>query len=91
MTPADGLAFLTSAISLIGPSLANAAKKSRTGGAYSMAKCSWDNGTVVCAVAISMRLVATILSRIVGMKGLIQKGFNRFAITSENFTEFNSR
>ena len=31
--PAEGLAFLTSAISLIGPSAASAAKKSRTGGA----------------------------------------------------------
>ena len=33
MTPADGLAFFTSAMSRIGPGWASAAKKSRTGGA----------------------------------------------------------
>ena len=69
----------------------NAAKKSRTGGAFSMAKCSWEGGTLICAVAISMRLVATILSRIVDMKGEIQKEFNGFAVTLESVYEFNSR
>src|SRR3954464_13168357 len=65
MTPFEGLAFFTSAISLIGPSAARAAKKSRGGGAdFARSRSSLD-GSLACAAAISCRLVAMILSRMV--------------------------
>src|SRR5947207_8390692 len=67
ITPADGLAFLTSAINLIGPPQASGVKKSRTGGASASLPRKSASETAAFARSISARFVATILSRIVGM------------------------
>src|SRR5687768_14038973 len=67
ITPADGLAFFTSAISLIGPGAASGVKKLRTGGAAANCVRSAASGTAVLRLSISARFVATILSRIVGI------------------------
>ena len=47
MTPLDGLAFLISAISLIGPPAANACSKGRTGGASASAACNSASGPLL--------------------------------------------
>src|SRR5947207_1559322 len=65
MMPLLGLAFLTSAISLMGPVAASGAKKSRTGGAFMRRVLNSASGTAHLARAISARLVVTIVSRIV--------------------------
>src|SRR5690606_21227587 len=67
ITPAEGLAFLTSAISFIGRPAASGEKKSRAGGASASAARSSASGRDDLARSISIRFVATILSRIVGM------------------------
>ena len=56
ITPADGLAFFTSAISLIGPPAASGAKKSRTGGASASRARSSASGTAAFARSISRPL-----------------------------------
>ena len=71
--PLEGLAFLTSAISLMGPSAASAAKKSRAAGASRIADRNSPSGRATLAAAISTRFFVTILSRIVGIS-LIENG-----------------
>src|SRR3954462_9184033 len=66
MTPLLGLAFLISAMSLIGPPAARGAKKSRTLGASGSRARTSLSGIVSLARWISARFVATIWSRIVG-------------------------
>src|SRR5437868_9665067 len=70
-TPLLGLAFLISAMSLIGPPAASGAKKSRTGGAPVTLALSSRSGIVALARSISWRFVATIWSRIMGTLDVI--------------------
>ena len=64
MTLAEGLAFLTSAMSWIGPGPARAARKSRTGGASAAWASISSSGIRDRAAATSRRFEATISSRI---------------------------
>src|SRR5262249_3050721 len=64
-TPADGDAFLTSAMTWTLPGLSRAARKSRTGGASDKRRSRSRSGTRARASAISCPLAATILSRMV--------------------------
>src|SRR5215213_7156984 len=64
MTLAEGLAFLTSAMSWIGPGPARAARKSRTGGAEAAWTSISSSGIRCRAAATSRRFEATISSRI---------------------------
>src|SRR5436305_13487103 len=66
MMPLLGLAFLISAMSLIGPPVASGAKKSRTSGASARRARISLSGAVNLARWISALFVATIWSRIVG-------------------------
>src|SRR5262245_44892463 len=65
MTPLLGLAFFTSAMSLISRPAASGAKKSRTGGASANLPRSVASGKAALARSISWCLVATISSRMV--------------------------
>ncbi len=65
ITPADGDAFFTSAMSVISPSRRIAALKSRTGSRSAARRSSSISGTAAFAAAISRCFVSTILSRIV--------------------------
>jgi hypothetical protein len=61
---------LTSAINLIGPDAASGVKKLRTAGADANLSRNADSGIAALRRATSARLVATILSRIVGIRAI---------------------
>ena len=65
MTLAEGLAFLTSAMSRIGPGPARTARKSRTGGASAAWASSSSSGIRRRAATTSRRFEATISSSMV--------------------------
>ena len=67
MTPADGDAFFTSAMSVIVPSRRIAARKSRVGGRSATRRSSSASGTASFAAAISRSFVSTIRSKMLGM------------------------
>ena len=73
---AEGLAFLTSAMSWIGPGPAKAARKSRTGGASAAWVSSSSSGIRRRAATTSRRFAATISSSMVVFISLLYHGFS---------------
>src|SRR5690242_3731128 len=74
MTPADGDAFFTSAMTMIQPGCLMAAEKGRAGGRLLTRRSSSISGTARFAASISRSLVSTIRSRMVGMRRLAVGG-----------------
>jgi len=67
ITPADGEAFFTSAMSVICPKRRIAARKSRVGGRSAIRRSSSVSGSVAFAAAISRHFVSMMRSRMVGI------------------------